>query len=147
MAGRLGGHAGGILSLLSLLERHQEAVEYDLIRMGLRLADLGSPALSWRDLKVIVNQAAVLGLPESAISRAIGGTVAEWPLDAYMFAAMIDELRAISWQLSGDSSAEPPKPLPRPGEMPDPADEGPHLSMDEVKALLAAKNPAQHQRG
>lgn len=72
MDGRVGCGLGGIAGLVRLIRDHGEAVEYDLITIGLRLDWLGTEALSWRDLWVIVRQAP----RDSAIRRAVDPKVA-----------------------------------------------------------------------
>lgn len=57
MAAGVGCVHGGIAGLCELIDKHAEAIEYDLIRLGLRLRWLGSERLTWRDLLVIVKQA------------------------------------------------------------------------------------------
>ncbi len=111
MAGGLEGHGGGIRSLLDLLDEYEEAVEYDLIALGLRLDDLGTERLTWRDLWVIVNN-----LPRSsALVRAVAGTDAEWGLLEHLTAVVADAVEVGNWQRQGKASAPKPKPIPRPG--------------------------------
>lgn len=57
MAGARRNHRGGIVSLWELHDELPEAVEYELIRLGLRWRQVGTEVLSWRDLAVIVAQA------------------------------------------------------------------------------------------
>lgn len=54
MAGRVRDLSGGIAGLRGLIDDHSEAVERDLIGLGLRLRWLGTERLTWRDLLVIV---------------------------------------------------------------------------------------------
>lgn len=56
-----------MIGLWELHEQHPEPVEHELIRLGLRWRDLGTPRLSWRDLLVIVREAP----RDSAITRAL----------------------------------------------------------------------------
>ncbi len=56
MARRVGGQPGGIRGLLELIDQHREALEFELIREGLRLRDLPSEAFDWRDLYVLVRR-------------------------------------------------------------------------------------------
>ena len=58
---------GGIASLRGVLGEHSEAVEYDLLRLGQHIDDLGTPALSWRDLWVVVTCAQ----PDTATFKAL----------------------------------------------------------------------------
>lgn len=66
MAGRRGDHRGGIVGLWELHEEHPSALEHELIRLGLRWRNVGTPELSWRDVMIIVAEAPV----ESALTRA-----------------------------------------------------------------------------
>lgn len=59
MAEGFGREPGGIRKLRELIEEHPTEVEFELIRLGLRLDQLGSPLLSWRDLAVIVTHCAM----------------------------------------------------------------------------------------
>lgn len=111
MAEGLGGDGGGIEGLLRLLDEYGEAVEYDLITLGLRLDDLGTERLNWRDLWVIVNN-----LPRtSALVRAVAGEDAEWGLLEHLAARVADSLEVGNWQRQGKAHAPKPKPIPRPG--------------------------------
>lgn len=114
MAGALRHRSGGILSLLTLLDEHQEAVEYDLISLGLRLRDLGD-TFTWHDLKIVVG-----GLPQdSAVSRSILGPDYIWDNLSQLLATAVDELRVANWMQTEDATkkfpANRPEPIPRPG--------------------------------
>lgn len=102
---------GGILGLSRLLAEHGEAVEYELIRLGLRLSWLGSEALTWRDLFVIVRQSPL----DSAIHRSMTGPDYVWGLQEHLLAAVFDVLAAANWQRGGDEHAKKPERLKRPG--------------------------------
>lgn len=111
MAEGLGGDGGGIEGLLRLLDEYGEAVEYDLITLGLRLDDLGTERLNWRDLWVIVNN-----LPRtSALVRAVAGEDAQWGLLEHLTAVVADAVEVGNWQRQGKAHAPKPKPIPRPG--------------------------------
>jgi hypothetical protein len=91
-------------------------VEFDLISMGLRLRDIGTEALTWRDLFVIVRQ-----LPESsALARAIAGPDGEWGLQEQLLAGVLDKVRVLVWQNTADGhkGLRQPPPIPRPGVAP-----------------------------
>ena len=101
---------GGIQGLAELLAEHGEAVEYDLLTMGLRLADLGSRLLTWRDLLVIARN-----LPRtSALSRSINGEAADWGTSEHLLALIADHLAGANWQRGGGRDMQP-HPVPRPG--------------------------------
>ncbi|ALY08861.1 tail assembly chaperone [Arthrobacter phage Galaxy] len=107
---------GGIASLCLLLDNEEqaEAIEYDLLVMGRRLGDLGTPALSWRDLQVVVRQAG----PGSALARALDPEMDAWTSGAvvpWLLATVVDLLAGANWQRAGKKSAPKPKPIPRPG--------------------------------
>jgi len=107
----LGHQPGGILGLARLIQQHGEAIEYDLIRHGLRLRDLGTPSFDWRDLLVIVKH---LG-PESATVRAASPDQAGWGLTEQLLAALVDAVQIGNWQRQGRTHSPRPKPIPRPG--------------------------------
>lgn len=114
MAGGGWDHCGGICSLCQLLAEHGEAIEFDLLSMGRRLDDLGTSALSWRDLWVIVRN---LG-PDSALSRAMFPDLSAWVAgrsSADLLAVIADLLAAGNWQRQGKKGAAKPKRIKRPG--------------------------------
>lgn len=111
MAGRLGGHRGGIEGLLQLIDEHGEALEYDLIRLGLRLDDLGTERLSWRDLLVIVQHSP----RDSALARDLLGDDALWGVTEHLLASLLDAVQMGNWQRGGKPHAPKPKPVRRPG--------------------------------
>lgn len=136
MAGRLRSHRGGITSLLELHEKFPEAVEFDLIRLGLRWRDVGSKRLSWRDALVIVNQLD----EDSALARAMNPELAV-RLDRW--------LEFISYQLDraavqrGNQSGAKRKDFPKPPAWVGHDDEAPSsvigsapLNSDEMAAFL-----------
>lgn len=146
MAGRLERHGGGIAGLLKLLrdEKQREAIEYDLIALGLRLDWLGTAALSWRDLLVIVRQAR----PGGAIYAQLGGEAARWGLSEQLLAEIIDTARILVWQQTkdGQDGVNQPQPLPRPGVKVDEGRIGTEArSIEDMQAWLAERNPNQHQ--
>ncbi|MGV9676206.1 DUF5361 domain-containing protein [Nocardia sp. NPDC003482] len=113
MAVPLGGRPGGILSLDALLEEHGEAIEYDLITLGLRLSQLGEASLSWRDLRAIVRW-----LPaDSALSRAANPEEHRWQLTQQLLADMTESLRWLVWSKTEDGARgrNMPDRIPRPG--------------------------------
>lgn len=134
MAGGQRGHVGGIASLRQLIGQHREALEYDLIALGLRLEWLGSEALSWRDLWVIVRQSP----RSSALMRAMHPESAEWGLSEQLQALLFDALQIANWQRAGGKRGDLPAPLPRPGVEPRERVTKParSLSMDEMAKRL-----------
>ena len=101
---------GGILGLYRLLEEHGEAVEYDLLTNHYRLDDLGTPALSWRDLWVLVRR--WQKDPHTALCEALHGV--RWDVTAQLLAVVADTLAAGNWQRAGKKTAPKPKPIERP---------------------------------
>lgn len=116
MARRLRGDLGGIAGLRRLIADHKEALEYDLIALGLRFDWLGTEALSWRDLLVIVRQSP----QSSALSRSLHGTDAMWDLHAHLLAANADSAALAVWMQSTDAQKgrNRPERIPRPGVEP-----------------------------
>ncbi|MFC4123703.1 DUF5361 domain-containing protein [Nocardia rhizosphaerae] len=113
MAAALGGEPGGILSLDALLEEYAEAIEYDLITMGLKLRNLGTDELSWGDLKAVIS----CSPHTSALYRARQPREHEWRLDRMLLADIADSLRWLVWAKSSDAQhgRNRPEPIPRPG--------------------------------
>lgn len=132
MAGGLRRITGGIRSLLGLIAQHREAIEYDLIGLGLRLDDLGSRRLSWRDLLVIVRRSP----RDSALYREQFPDDAEWGLPEQLLAAIFDVLQAGNWQRGGGQGRRPEQ-LPRPGVTPTRKQRGSGpLTFDEMRKWL-----------
>lgn len=135
MASGLRVPAGGIAGLLTLIREHKEAVEFDLIELGLRLDWLGSETLTWHDLAVIVRQSP----PGSAVRRSAMGADAPWSLTDLLLAQMIDNTNLLIWLQSADGQKNQnrPKPLPRPGVKDDSKRHGSEpLPLDEMTAWL-----------
>lgn len=109
MAGVLGRHVGGIASLRQLAADYPEALHFELLKLGLRLDDLGSRRLSWFDLKAVVASLP----PGSALHRARDGDEAVWDLHAQLLAGALDALNAANWQRAGDQNAARPQPVRR----------------------------------
>lgn len=112
MEGGVIGQPGGIFGLLDLIGRHGEAIEYDLIALGLRLDQVGTYELSWRDLLIIIRHTP----RTSALARAVHGEAAEWTPSTYLLALIGDQLAMGNWQRAGKKNAPKPKRIPRPGE-------------------------------
>ena len=112
MAGSLEHRPGGILGLCRLINRHAEAIEYDLLMAGWSLDDLGY-RLSWRDLYVLVKRWRLL--PGTATSEALTGQEM-WSPEGQLLAELVDLAAAGNWQRGGNKHAPRPKRFPRPWE-------------------------------
>jgi hypothetical protein len=124
---------GGILGLLSLIREHSEAVEYECIKVGVRLRDCPSPRFNWRDLWVVVTSAP----RDSRLAREIDPHATEWTPEAHLLAMAVDALHGANWQRSGGKGRKP-KRLPRPGEVSTAQAIGKSMPLDELKARLDA---------
>lgn len=120
-----------MIGLLDLLDEHGEAVEYDLITLGLRLRDLGTPALPWRDLLVIVRQSP----RTSAVARSMYVEQSAWGLPEQLLASILDALSAANWQRGGGKGPRP-APLTRPGVESNERRMGRARPLDEVTRWL-----------
>lgn len=103
MAGSVRGGPGGIQGLCRLLTEHGEAVEYDLLRLGLRLEWLGTKRLTWRDLLVIIRQAPF----DSAVTKATAGMSAEFGVTDRLLMLVELRIRQLMWGMSDRKTAEP----------------------------------------
>ncbi len=134
MAKRRGCEPGGIQSLRELIDEFPEAVEYDLIGLGLRLRDLGSERLSWRDLKVIITR-----MPQhiSALAAERNPNDSPWGLREHLLAELTDIQRLALWTKTKDGAKNRnrPKPIERPGRRPEKFGKKP-LSIDRMKEWL-----------
>jgi hypothetical protein len=119
---------GGILGLYGLLREHGEAIEADLQRYyTLPLSALGTRALTWRRLGVLLRQ-----LPaESALHRGVAGP--SWDVDTQLLAVTANRLGILAWQGAG-SKGKPPEPI-KPPETKRPRS---LVSVPEMRRRLAA---------
>ncbi len=134
MAEGFRGDRGGIRGLRELLNEYPEAIEYDLITLGLRLSDLGSERLSWRDLLVIVTR---MPPHRSALANERTPEDASWTLSNHLLAEAIDSLRLQLWAKTKDAqrNRNRPKPIPRPGRRPEKIGKKP-LPLDSMRDWL-----------
>lgn len=116
MAGRGDPEPPGSLSLLRFVEEHEEAVEFDLIALGLRLRELGGPRLTLRDLWIIVRRNGRTPGTEIYGSE-FGIEENRWGLTEHLLAHVFDALQTQVWMKTkdGQKGRNPPKPFPRPG--------------------------------
>lgn len=94
-----------------MLTEHPDEVEYELIRLGLRLRWRNTGLLTLRDLILIVT----LAPRESPLVRALNPENS-WDLHAHLLAVIFDSLNAANWQRAGGKQSSKPKPLARPGQ-------------------------------
>lgn len=134
------GDSGKILGLLDFIDAHRQALEFDLIRLGLRLRRLATEELTWADLDAIV-----YGLqldPGTAVAKDLNGReLLQWDAHAQLMAGVFDQLGITNYllrrTLGGDDKAEPPEQLPRPGVKPKTVQWGGHArTIEEMDRLL-----------
>lgn len=144
----LGREPGGIFGLLEFHDEHQEAVERDLIVLGLRWRDVGTKALTWRDLSAIVTAAQ----PGSAIYRALTAEGSGWTATEYILADVYDAIERVRFYTAGAAGIKrprKPKPYPRPGVTAKDRDvrtfRTTPMPIDEMRAWLGWDTPnAEH---
>lgn len=95
------------------MREHGEALEYDLIALGLRLRDLGTTALNWRDLWVICRNSGRTSALYASMNPEDDPT---WSTTDYLLAVVADNT---AWRLyqAADGKGAKPKPIPRPGDI------------------------------
>lgn len=104
MAEGLDREAGGIFGLLDLVDEHREAIEYELLLIGRHLDELGTPALSWRDLFVLVRR--WQKTPGNAFAAAMHGSeVPAW--SEQVLAIIVDLLNGIAFILRKGKGSRP----------------------------------------
>lgn len=95
---------GKIVALIDLLVEHGEAIEYDLLVMGVDLADLGTARLTWRRA---VNLVSRLG-HDTQIALEMGAPV--WSRTDQLLRLVLWTLHATNW----DGKGKRPQPIPMP---------------------------------
>lgn len=113
MAEGFGDLGPGILSLQAFCDEHQEAIAADLIRLGLRLRNVGTPDFEWCDLRAIIASSD----KTTALFRELHPKEWEWDLQTHLLADAVDLLHLLVWFKTKDGSKgrNRPKPYPRPG--------------------------------
>lgn len=106
---------GGIRSLNRLLDEFRVEIEYELIRLGLRLRNVGMPGLNLRDLWVIVSHPAKDGPLFQAMA---GQAYTDWTVGDYLLAELVDVAHWLQWAKTedGQKGRNFPARVPRPGE-------------------------------
>lgn len=128
-------------ALLALVDEHREAIEYDCIRVGVRLARLGTPDCEWTEVKAVVKNA--LRDPHSELFHTLSPEDAGWGRLEQLLAAGVDVLNWLRWAQTKDGhrNVNHPKPIARPGiEKPEKIGDAP-LPSDEMDAWLGWKSP------
>ena len=138
MAARRGRDCGGIFGLCDLVDEFPEAVEYDVLRHGLRLRDLGSDRLTWRDLRILLTQQK----PSESALWMEQNPDHMWGLPEFLLADVADTLHMLFWAKTKDGAKNRnrPKPVERPGRRPERMGKKP-LPLDEMQVWLAERVP------
>ena len=115
MGGCLRAEPGGIRSLSRLVGEFREEVEYELIRLGLRLRHVGTPGLNLRDLWVVVSHPVKDGPLFQAM---VGEAYTDWQVTDYLLAELVDVAHWLQWAKTedGHKGRNFPQRVPRPGE-------------------------------
>ena len=101
------------LSLVQLSREHSEALEFDLIKLGLRLRDAGSLEFNWRDLWVVCRR---LGRDSELYKSMNPDDDTSWSVTDYLLAMVADNTSFRLYQAAGGKGKKP-KPVPRPGDV------------------------------
>lgn len=127
---------GEIYGLIDLCDKHRLAVSADLIALGLRLRDVGTPEFEWSDLKAVVSTREY----SPALFRALYPKESEWDLHAHLAADLVDLTHLLVWFKTKDGSKgrNRPKPYPRPGV--EDADKSKKVRKGDVITLDAARD-------
>ena len=80
------------------------------MKLGLRLRQLGTGALSWGDLHDYVRY----GNADTALALERYGAAVAWSLTDHLLATVVDALHNANWQRGGGKGSRP-KPIERPG--------------------------------
>ena len=104
-------------ALIGFVDEHRPAFEYDLIRLGLRLRDLGEEWFTWEDLRAII-YGVQRDLKSMTALEVHGAEALTWDPQLQMLAGIFDALQVIEYrerQQTFKDPGDPPEPLPRPG--------------------------------
>lgn len=122
------------------MDAHEEAVRADLVRMGLRLPDIGTEAFTWADFGAWLTYAD----HTTAVYRAVNGH--NWSVETALMANLHDLGMADLYQYNRSKGGRmrKPKPFPRPEALTNGAKEtetvGTAHDPADIKAFLERKN-------
>lgn len=104
-----------LATVLWLIDNHSDELEYELIRNGLRLRQLGTPQLSWHDIWIIAAHAP----PKSPLAAALDPRMA-WDRTDWWLRSIEHSLRWLVWAKTKEAAKNRgrPKPLEPPGGKP-----------------------------
>lgn len=131
------------LGLDDLARKHGQAIEADLMQVGLRVRYVGESWFSWADFVAFIRW-----LPrDSAFMRSKNPEFEGWGVAEYQLADMVDSLGWLVWAKTKDGSRgrNKPKPYPRPGveEAGKKRVRGVAVPMNKVKERLQASGVQQ----
>lgn len=93
-----------------MVEDHAGAINWDLMKIGLRLRQLGTEPLTWGDLHSYIRY----GNADTALALERYGAAVVWTVTDHLMALAVDALHTSNWQRSGGKGPRP-KPIERPG--------------------------------
>jgi hypothetical protein len=139
-----------VRSMIALIKRHSDALEADLLGIGLRLRHCPSPEFNWRDLWVFISHIGV----DSKLYAATNPESAGWNKTNMLIAEAVDYLGWLQWAKTKSASegGNPPDRVPRPGVQPNPARKGskvkpvPIDKLREVFNLDERNDPARDRK-
>ncbi|MBF6459801.1 hypothetical protein IU433_12215 [Nocardia puris] len=101
--------------------------------MGLRLRQLGTDELTWRDLKVIIKH-----LPDDAALRRAIHPDSGWGIAELLLAQIADKANWLAWTKTkaAQKGRGAPKPIPRPGVEPVEKIGNTVMTLDQAEAFL-----------
>lgn len=95
---------GGIAGLLAEAEEHRDAITYDLLSLGLRWEHLGTPRLTWLDLRAIILHAHETSAYAREKARERGQQAS---LSETLLAEILNAALAGNWQRGGGKGRRP----------------------------------------
>lgn len=133
---------GKILGLIAFIEEHRAAVRSDLLHLGLRLEQLGTPDLTWAEMYALAHCAD----STTAMFRAMNGH--SWSVDTILAAHLYDlqMMQAYQFNRANGGRMRKPKPFPRPEALMPSDDEanestmGQAAPLEDIQEFLRRKN-------